>query len=82
MIPPDSSCHIVDKRIFRAHLPAPMADRPLTDNQVHDRLCKAHEALGDGQGLTPQGEAALQAARKVLKLIQYGLVGAMVRVED
>ena len=56
-----------------------MADRPLTDNQVHDLLCKAHEALDGELAETLHGSTAIEAAKKMLKLIQYSLVAAMVK---
>lgn len=56
--------------------------RPLTDNEVHDRLCQAHEALGDGRGATAQGDTALEGARRMLKLMQYAIVAAQMMAED
>lgn len=52
------------------------SDKPLSDNQVHDRLVAAHEALGDSVGQTVRGHTALEAARYMLRLLQLGLIYA------
>lgn len=49
----------------------------LSDNEAHDRLHAAVEALGVGQCETVRGNTALRAARKALTLLQWGLVKAM-----
>ena len=48
----------------------------LSDNQVHDLLVAAREALGNDDGLTVHGQTALKAARKALVLLQIGVVSA------
>ncbi|GJE00548.1 hypothetical protein [Methylobacterium isbiliense] len=53
------------------------ADRPLTDEDVHDRLHAALEALGDGRPETIRGYTAHTAARRALALLQFALVAAM-----
>ena len=54
-----------------------MINRPLTDNDVHDLLCKAREVLGSGESETVRGQTALIAARRALVLLQIALVSAM-----
>lgn len=49
-------------------------DQPLSDNQVHDRLNAASEALGDAQGATVRGQTALETARKVLWNLQLAVL--------
>lgn len=59
-----------------------MPDRlPLSDNEVHDRLVAAYNALGERPGATTRGDTALKAARKALRLLQLGLVVAMEKAE-
>lgn len=53
------------------------ADHPLTDEDVHDRLHAALEALGEGRPETLRGCTAYSAARRALVLLQLGLVAAM-----
>ena len=53
-----------------------MTAKPLTDDQVHDRLVAAAEAL-EGHGETTRGDTAIRAARRALRLLQFGLVAAM-----
>ncbi|MGU3496350.1 hypothetical protein ACLBXM_20100 [Xanthobacteraceae bacterium A53D] len=60
-----------------SHLMADITD--LTDEQAHDRLVAAREALGDAAGTSTAANTALEAARKALVLLQLGLVGAMER---
>lgn len=50
--------------------------QPLTDTQACDRLQQAQDALGDAPGLSIPGNTALEAARKVLKLLTLGLIAA------
>lgn len=57
----------------------PRDDVPLTDDQVHDRLVAACEALGAAAGETTRGDTAITAARRALLILQIGLVKA---VED
>lgn len=59
-----------------------MDDRPLSDNEAHDRLHAAEEALGRAPGATVRADTALSAARKVLSLLKLCLVVAGVRAEN
>lgn len=58
------------------------SDQPLSDNQVHDRLVAAHDALGEGRGQTVRGNTALEAARQMLRLLQLGLLYAAEKNQD
>jgi hypothetical protein len=59
-----------------------MADnRPLSDNEVDDRLKAALNALGEAPGVTVAADTALTAARKALSLISLGLIVAGVKRE-
>jgi hypothetical protein len=59
-----------------------MADnRPLSDNEVDDRLKAALNALGEAPGVTVAADTALTAARKALSLISLGLIAAGVKRE-
>lgn len=51
-------------------------ERPLSDNEAHDRLVAAREALGDAPGATMRANTALEAARRALVILQLGLVAA------
>ena len=53
-----------------------MPNEKLTDNEVHDRLCAASDALGDQDAQTVQGQSALETARRALLLLQFALVKA------
>lgn len=53
----------------------------LTDEQAHERLVAAREALGDEAGASTAAKTALEAARKALVLLQLGLVMAMERAD-
>ena len=50
--------------------------KPLSDNQAHDRLSAALEALGEEPGETTRADTALEAARKALSMIAFGLLWA------
>jgi hypothetical protein len=51
-----------------------MNDKPLlSDETVHDRLVAAAEALGTGQAETTRGQTALDAAKRALVILQWGL---------
>jgi hypothetical protein len=54
----------------------PRDDAPLTDEQVHDRLVAAAEALGDAAGATTRGDTAITTARQALLILQISLVKA------
>lgn len=51
--------------------------QPLSDNEVHDRLVAAVEALGTRPGATVRGDTALLAARRALSLFQLALLMAI-----
>lgn len=46
----------------------------LSDNEVHDRLIAASDALGEDEGVTVHGNTALEAARAMLTKLQLGLL--------
>jgi hypothetical protein len=54
-------------------------DKPLNDNQVHDRLHAAMEALGTADGETVHGDTALKSARRSLMLLQLAVVTAQAK---
>ncbi len=54
----------------------------LTDEEAHERLVAARQALGDEPGATIHGTTALDAARRALVMFQMALVAAMDRVND
>lgn len=49
----------------------------LTDEQAHDRLVAAREALGDDPGESTHASTALEAARRALVMLQLALVTSM-----
>lgn len=51
-------------------------DKPLNDNQVHERLHAALLQLGSAPGKTMHGNTALKSARHALLLLQMGVVAA------
>lgn len=51
-------------------------DKPLSDNEAHERLVLASYALGTAPGATTRADTALQAARRALAILQFGLVKA------
>lgn len=51
-------------------------DKPLSDNEAHDRLVAAREALGNASGSSVRADTALRAARRALNVLQVGLVAA------
>ena len=57
-------------------------DQPLTDNQVHDRLHAAMEAIGSNSGKTVHGDTALKSARKALLMLQLGVVTAQAKADE
>jgi hypothetical protein len=50
--------------------------KDLSDNEAHDRLHAAREALGEEAGETVRGDTVLKAARRALSLLQFGLLKA------
>jgi hypothetical protein len=59
-----------------------MTGEPLSDNEVHERLCAAAAALGHEPGRTMRGDTAIEAARRAMALLQLGLVAAMDAASD
>ncbi len=59
-----------------------MPDGKLTDNQADDALKAALAALGEAPGATVRADTALQAARKMLALLSWGLICAGVKAEE
>lgn len=58
-----------------------MTDAKLSDNEVHDRLVAAYEALGEEDAATTRGQTAITAARRALALFQLGLLVAMEKAD-
>ena len=58
-----------------------MVQKPLTDNQAHDALYAARQALGEAPGATVHGNTALEAARKALTMLAFGVLVAGERAE-
>lgn len=56
--------------------------KPLSDNQVDDKLKAAIAVLGEAPGATVRGDTAISAARKMLSLLSMGLITAGVRAEQ
>ena len=54
----------------------------LTDEEAHDRLIAAREALGDDAATSTAANTAMEAARKALVMLQLGLLMAMERRES
>lgn len=59
-----------------------MAERPLTDNQIDDMLFEMQQRLRGCKGASVQGDTALKAIDRVIKLIRLSLVAAGERVGD
>lgn len=53
-----------------------MREKPLSDNETHDRLQAALAALGTAPGATTSGDTVLKSARKALLLLSLGLIAA------
>jgi len=45
-----------------------MAENPISNIEVYDRISAALDALGDGMGATPVADATLQFARRTLEI--------------
>jgi hypothetical protein len=56
--------------------------KPLSDNQIDDRLYAALEKLGDEPGETIRGNTAIEAARQALVGLRLGLVWAAEKAQD
>lgn len=48
--------------------------KPLTDNDIHDRLTAARALIGDHAAETVRGDTALKAARQVLSGLALALL--------
>ncbi|WP_325634860.1 hypothetical protein [Bradyrhizobium sp.] len=59
-----------------------MSKKPLSDNEIDDRLKAARAVLGEEHGATVPGETALAAARKALELLSLGLIMAGLKRPD
>lgn len=51
----------------------------LTDEEAHERLVAAREALGTEAGQSVHANTALDAARRAILMFQFALVAAMER---
>lgn len=49
---------------------------PLTDNEADELLVEAHQALGTRRAASVHANAALEAGRSSLLMLQYGIVAA------
>mgnify|MGYP003691773205 CR=1 FL=1 len=54
----------------------------LSDNEAHDRLVKAREALGDESAETVRANAALETARRSLVMLQIALMTARANADQ
>ena len=54
-----------------------MGEKPLSDNEVAERLQRAMTALGTAPGVSQGSESALKTARRALHLIWLGLLKYM-----
>lgn len=54
-----------------------MTAEPLTDEQAHDLLVAARQALGDAEAASARASTILEAARRTLTTLQFALVWAM-----
>jgi hypothetical protein len=48
-------------------------DKPISDDEIWERLARARDILGEEQGATVAGNAALEEARKALAVLAAGL---------
>jgi hypothetical protein len=53
----------------------------LSDKDVHERLFKARDALGEEEAETVEGNTALEAARKALSLFNAAMAKLITRRE-
>jgi len=53
----------------------------LSDNETHDRLVKAREALGEDAAETVHANTAIETARRSLVMLQIALVAAMANTD-
>lgn len=48
--------------------------KPLSDNEIHEKLTAARQLIGDGTAETVRGDTALEAARRVLSGLSLALL--------
>ncbi|TWG90320.1 hypothetical protein L598_000700000770 [Mesorhizobium sp. J18] len=48
--------------------------KPLSDNEIHERLTAARQLIGDDTAETVRGDTALEAARRVLSGLSLALL--------
>ncbi|HWV44129.1 MAG TPA: hypothetical protein VN004_21070 [Pseudorhodoplanes sp.] len=58
-----------------------MDDKPLSENEVDDRLKRALDVLGTAPGATKDAHVIITAARKALWMYSIGLIEAGVKRE-
>lgn len=58
-----------------------MADEPLSDRDVVERLTRARHALGEAAGASTEGDTALSSARTALAMLHAALVRIIVKNE-
>jgi hypothetical protein len=51
-------------------------EKPLSDTQAGDRIQAALAVLGTAPGRTTAADTALEAARRALRLLSFGLIAA------
>ena len=51
-------------------------DKPISDDEIWERLARARDVLGEEPGATVAGNTALEEARKALAILTVGLVAA------
>ena len=54
----------------------------LSDNETHDRLVKAREALGEDAAETVHANTAIETARRSLVMLQIALMTAISNTDD
>ena len=67
---------------MRIQRPGHLLKKPLSDNEIDDRLKAARAVLGEEHGATGPGNTALAAARKALELLSIGLIAAGLKRPD
>lgn len=59
-----------------------LSKKPLSDNEIDDRLKAARALLGEEHAAAVPGETAVAAARKALELLSLGLIAAGLKQPD
>jgi hypothetical protein len=77
-------CGLIEQRHFDREFNrlGHLSKKPLSDNEIDDRLKAARAVLGEEHGATVPGETALAAARKALELLSLGLIAAGLKQPD